>query len=254
MKKTIVYRNRAEIKILSIFMGGIWLLLYSYATINDLLISNSALLHNQKFLWTLAVVFALPIIIIARYKIEFDFEKRIITYTWYFLPQKTYYFDEVRAVTEVERNVFESLRYSFYVNDKRIFHFSEMDFQGQTKQSTDLLNEFLFGDGRFLYDIECSLKQAGYRFVVRNYALDEFIGTVHFSDHFRTDKNMCIRRISVSYDDKTEMFLLNVIETKHNRDDLSIKPEVRIICEMQVNKEELKETLLRLSNEYNNID
>ena len=228
--------------------------MYLSATISDVLSQNSSFWENQKALYIFALVFSIPIIVIGRYRIVFDFENRIITYVWYFLPKKKYSFDEITLYTKVEKNSFRSLLYEFYKDDKRIFHFSEINFQSQTKQDVSVLKEFLNEEGKFIYDIEKSIKKEGYRFVIRNYALKEFIGRVHFSDHFRTDKNMCIRNISVSYDDKTAMFLLSIIETEYNRDNLFMQPEVRTICEMQVIKEELKETLLRLSNEYNNIN
>ena len=117
-------------------------------------------------MWTLAIIFALPIIIVARYRIKFDFEQRVLTCVRYFSLPKKYCFDELNMVAELNNSPWGYRKYTFYKNGKKIFVTTDVDFEFKTREKADCLNEFLSGDGKFIYDVERSIEQAGYTCLV----------------------------------------------------------------------------------------
>ena len=178
MYKTIVYRNRAEVKLLSIVCGIVWGILYAITTIGDLMSQNPVFWHNQKCVWFMGFVFAIPVFIVSRFRIIFDFNNCTITKIGYFTRAKKYSFDEI-TVSVSSRGWHSIGCYIFKRNDQKIFQFSEIDFQSQTQESVDCLKGLFKGNEKFLYDIECSLEREGYNVLVYTYALEPHILRVH---------------------------------------------------------------------------
>ena len=83
--KIITYKNRLEIKIISIFytiiVGGLFL----YVLISDAVSQNEFIFENLLKLLLGFSPFLVILWIIARYKIVFDFNKMEITYVYFLL-------------------------------------------------------------------------------------------------------------------------------------------------------------------------
>ena len=80
VNKRITYRNRTEIKIISIFYAIIFGGLFMYALISNMASNNDLILNNLLNLILGFLPFLVILWSIARYKIVFDFNKKEITY------------------------------------------------------------------------------------------------------------------------------------------------------------------------------
>ena len=178
MKKTIVYRNRMEVKLLSIVCGRVWGILYTITTIGDLMARNPVFWHNQKCVWLIGFVFAIPVLIICRHRIAFDFSSRIITHVGYLAPKRRYSFDEV-SVSMSKRTAHAPNSFVFQINNQKLFQISEIEFEGQTRESASCLKELFKGEAKFLYDLERSIERNGYHVQVYAYSLEEQILSIH---------------------------------------------------------------------------
>ena len=245
MKKTIVYENPLEVKIVIYSVGGIWSALYLFVTICDLMSNNPVFWHNQEFLWILAVFFVTPIIIIARYRVQFDFEKRVFTYYGYFSPKKKYSFDEINAVATIDGIFLDSIRYTFFVYGKKIFTTTNLDFEKQTRKKSECLNEFLSLEGRFLYDVKDRINQAGCRFIVYTYAFNESIGIIDV-DNIQTNENACDCYITVGYDCTKSKFVLKTQEIQYDKTSMDAPMLHKIVDEVVVDQERLEESILSM--------
>ena len=76
--KIITYKNRIEIKIISIFYTIIFGGLFIYVLILDMVTNNDLILKDLLNLLQCFLPFLVVLWIIARYKIVFDFNKNII--------------------------------------------------------------------------------------------------------------------------------------------------------------------------------
>lgn len=180
MKKTVIYRNRIEVKILSIVCGIIWGILYAVITTCVLITHNPAFWHIQKCMWIIGFFYAIPVLIVFRYRIIFDFSNRIITYVGYFAPKKRYSFDELEVSDSMsQRTACVPNRFVFQINNQKLFQISEIDFEGQTRESASCLKELFKGEAKFLYDLERSIERNGYHVWVCAYSLEEHILNIH---------------------------------------------------------------------------
>ena len=179
MKKTVIYRNRIEVKLLSIVCGIIWGILYAVITTCDLITHNPVLWHNQKCMWIIGFFFAIPVLIVFRYRIIFDFSNRIITYVGYFAPKKWYSFDEIEVSVSMSGTAHVSNCFVFQINNQKLFQISEIEFEGQTRESASCLKELFKGEAKFLYDLERSIERNGYHVQVYAYSLEEQILSIH---------------------------------------------------------------------------
>ena len=177
MNKTIVYWNRIEVKILAIVCGIVWGVLYAITTIGDIVSQNPVFWHNQKCVWLMGFVFAIPVLIIFRFRIIFDFNNRTITHIGYFSRKKRYSFDEV-TVSMSTRALPAPQYFIFKINNQKLFQISELDFKGQTYENADCLKTLFKGDAKLLYDIEQSVSRKGYRVAGYTYALTDHIFTI----------------------------------------------------------------------------
>jgi hypothetical protein len=179
MKKTVVYWNRIEVKLLSIVCGVIWGTLYAVITTCDLITHNPVLWHNQKCMWIIGLFFVIPVLIVFRYRIVFDFSNRIITYVGYFAPKKRYSFDEIEVSVSMSGTAHVSNRFVFQLNNQKLFQISEIDFLRKTRENTSCLKELFKGQTKFLYDLERSIERNGYHVWVYAYSLEEHILSIH---------------------------------------------------------------------------
>lgn len=210
----IVYKNKLEIKILAIAIGLLFGVIYLLITINDLIINNPAFWHNQSCLLLIAFVFSLPIIIVARYRIIFDFDKHTVTHRGFFTPEKTYRFSDL----DVDYVVVSSIvsRFVFSLDEKVIFKLEELDFIKQTGESSDWLKELFGGEALEIYHIEKRLNSLdiiayvtkysftpeltifinnrnnsyGARLITAEYLFDEDSFLIHFEKMDTTPKNI----------------------------------------------------------------
>ena len=148
----IIYKNKLELKILTIGIGLIFGVIYLLITINDLKINNFNFWHNQICLWMIALVFSLPIIIVARHRIIFDFDKCTVTHRGFLTPEKTYKFSELDVDYVIVSSVVS--RFVFSLGERVVFQLEEFDFIKQTGESSDWLKELFHGDALEIYHIE----------------------------------------------------------------------------------------------------
>lgn len=239
MTDRIVYRNRMEMKIISIAIAIIWSALYTIVLIGDLRAQSPHFWHNQKCLLIMLLVFCVPLLIIGRFKIIFDYRNRQITHIPYFTPRKQYSFDELCVSAERAKVTFLSMEYIFTKGSKRLFRISDVDFEGQTCESADYLKEFLQGDAKFVYDLERSIKQEGYHFTVYTYSLENTIGSVH------PEEWNCW--ITVEYHAETKSFALQVWRIEIHKDKA---PQEHIVEELSTDADSLTQTILQLAYRY----
>lgn len=162
MKSNVItYRNRLETRLLLIVCAVIFIPLFLFVLINDIAKQSEHLVHNLLCMLLLAAIVSIPVLIIARYRIVFDFQNRTITYVHYFKPKKVFSFDDVK-VRHTELNLaFPAYDFTFYVDDKKIFKISDIDFVGQTKQSDECLKELFTGTEKAMFDWERKYREKG---------------------------------------------------------------------------------------------
>lgn len=157
----ITYRNRLETRLLLIACAVILIPLFLFVLINDIAKQNEHLVHNLLCMLLCAAIISIPILIIVRYRIVFDFQNRTITYVHYFKPKKVFSFDDVK-VRHTELNLaFPAYDFTFYVDEKKIFKISDIDFVGQTKQSDECLKELFTGTEKAMFDWERKYREKG---------------------------------------------------------------------------------------------
>lgn len=157
----IIYRNRLETRLLLIACAVIFIPLFLFVLINDITKQSEHLVHNLLCMLLCAAIISIPILIIVRYRIVFDFQNRTITYVHYFKPKKVFSFDDVK-VRHTELNLaFPAYDFTFYVDEKKIFKISDIDFVGQTKQSDDHLKELFTGTEKVMFDWEMKYRDKG---------------------------------------------------------------------------------------------
>lgn len=148
----IVYKNKLEVKILVIVCGLVFGSLYLFCTITDLSVRNPHFWHNQLCLLQIALLFSIPIVIIARHRIVFDFDKRTVTRRGYLTPERTYDFSELDVDYVLVSPVVS--RFIFSTGGRIVFKLEEFDFQKQTGESSDWLKELFRGEALEIFHIE----------------------------------------------------------------------------------------------------
>lgn len=157
----ITYKNRLETRLLLIVCAVIFVPLFLFTFINDLIHQSEHLVHNLLSMLLCAAIVSIPILIIVRYRIVFDFQSRTITYVHYFKPKKVFSFDDVKVRHTELQLAFPAYDFIFYVDDKKIFKISDIDFVGQTKQSDDRLKELFTGTEKAMFDWELKYREKG---------------------------------------------------------------------------------------------
>ena len=239
MKERIVYRNRIEIKILSIAIAIIWGILFAIVLAGDLQAKSPHLGHNLKCLLITLLIFCIPILVISRYRIVFDYRNRQITYVPYFAPKKQHRFDDLCVSIDRRKTSFFSQEFIFTKCGKRIFRISDLDFECQTRESADCLKELLQGDAKFVYDLERSIKQEGYHFTVYTYSLGSVIGSVH--------SNEWSNWITVEHHTETNSFTLQVKRIEIRKD---TEPKEYIVAQQTADSNSLTQSILQLAHLY----
>lgn len=239
MKERITYRNRIEVKILSIAIAIIWGILYTIILIGDLRTQSPHFLHNQTSLFIMLLIFCVPIVMIGRYRIIFDYKNRQITHIPYFGPKKQYRFDVLCVSIERGKTSFLTWDFVFKKDTKRLFRISDVDFAHQTRESADHLKELLQGDAKFVYDLECSIKQEGFLFTPYDYSLSEVIGSVSSKkrNHW----------ITIRYKTETKSFTLQAWKFEIHKD---TGPKEYIIEEVTTDADALIQSILELAYRY----
>ena len=239
MKERITYRNRIEVKILSIAIAIIWGILYTIILVGDLRTQSPHFWHNQMSLLIMLFIFCVPIVIIGRYKIIFDYKNRQITHIPYFRPKKQYRFDELYVSIERRKTGFLTWEFIFTKDGKRLFRISDVDFAHQTRKSADHLKELLQGDAKFVYDLERSIKQEGFLFTPYSYSLSEVIGSVSSIEWHQW--------ITIRYQAETKFFTLQVWKIEIHKD---TGPKEYIIEEDTTDADALIQSILELAYRY----
>jgi hypothetical protein len=239
VKKTVIYRNRIEVKLLSIVCGIIWGILYAVITTCDLITHNPVLWHNQKCMWIIGFFFAIPVLIVFRYRIIFDFSNRIITYVGYFAPKKQYSFDEIEVCFSMSGTAHVSNCFVFQINNQKLFQISEIDFLRNTRENISCLKELFKGQAKFLYDLERSIERNGYHVWVYSYSLEEHILSI-YGDAYR-------HWIQVGFQAENREFF---IECWKDDTMLDCKHTERLIEKMTADFDSLECRILELASQY----
>lgn len=239
MKERITYRNRIEVKILSVAIAIIWGILYTIILIGDFRTKSPHFLHNQTSLFIMLLIFCVPIVIIGRYRIIFDYKNRQITHIPYFGPKKQYRFDVLCVSIERGKTTFLTWDFVFKKDAKQLFRISDVDFAHQTRESADHLKELLQGDAKFVYDLERSIQQEGFLFTPYGYSLSETIGSV--------SSNEWNHWITIRYQAEIEFFTLQVWEIDIHKD---TGPKESSIEEVTTDADALIQSILELAYRY----
>lgn len=201
-KKVITYKNRMEIRILLIAYAVIFLPLGLFVIINDILHQNEHLLQNLLYFSVVLAIALIPLLVIARYRIQFDYQNRTITYVPYFKPKKTFSFDDVTVKYVEQELAFPAYRFVFYVQDKKLFKISDIDFEAQTKQSSDKLKELFSGTEKAMYEWEQKYKKMGVVPHVTQYASETSDRVIYIGK--------CDIKLHIAYVQGEDLFVIQV--------------------------------------------
>lgn len=200
--KIITYQNRMETRLLLIAEAIILLPLTFFILINDIIRQSEHLLHNMLCILLVWAIALIPVFIIARYCIKFDYQKRTIAFVPYFAPKKTFSFDDV-TVKHVERKLaFPAYDFVFYANDKKLFKISDIDFEAQTKQSADNLKELFTGTEKAMYEWEQKYKKMGVVPHVTQYASETSDRVIYIGK--------CDIKLHIAYVQDEDLFVIQV--------------------------------------------
>lgn len=174
-EKIIIFRNRIEIKILTVA----YVIIFIPSSI--LLIITAIKTKSPELLSIFAfVLFFLAILyIINRFRIVFNYEKEVIKYTGYFSKTESYTFKDIKVRYEKSRNSLPNdCNYVFLYNNKVIFKISSINFEGQTKKSINYLNQLFTDEQRIIYCLKDLNIKDGY-IGFYTYELAEQIATAY---------------------------------------------------------------------------
>lgn len=239
MKDTIIFRNRIEVKIISIAIGIIWGILYGIILYGDLSSHSPHFWHNQICLLIMLLIFSIPVLIIRRFKIIFDFKNQLITHIPYFRPKKVYSIDELEVSIQRGKTSFLTWDFVFLQNSKKLFSIHDLDFAYQTRESTDCLKMLLQGDAKFIFNLERAVKQEGFNFIPYDYSLAEHFGSVRAEDRPNW--------ITIKYQKSTQLYTLQVwtFEIDQHKG-----PKEHILDESTASADTLTRSVLELAHQY----
>lgn len=229
-EKIIIFKNRIEVKILMI----VYTILFIPVSI--LLIITAIKTNNPELLtiFTFVLFFIGMLYIINRFRIIFDYEKELIKYTSYFSKTKTYTFQEIKVHYEKNKNTLPNdFKYIFLYNSKVIFKISSIDFEGQTKESVDYLNQLFTDEQRIIYSLKDLNIKDGY-IGFYTYELADQIAATYLSNNIT---------IKLGYDQTINCLKLRVFS---DNDIKKIQEELKI---NELNK--VKYIFQDLINKYN---
>lgn len=237
MSGKICYRNKTEVKILSIVIGIIYGVLACMMLVTDFMHQNEELLYNQLVLLAIFTVPLIAILIINRYRIVLDYDRREVAYTGYLTPTRVYAFDQLSVNRVVKSWIV--VDYVFTAEGKRIFHLSEVDFVHQTRADVACLKIFFTGHSKRLFDMEKHIAEEGFDIVMYHYDLTEFIGRV-FRD------NMC-PYLSIGYLKEKDQF---AIEVHHTHLENGAIPKDDVIDSTECDFDMLERNILVLARKH----
>ena len=240
MKEKVIFRNRIEVKILTIGAGIVWFILSALVLILDLRTHNPHFGHNQKCLLMIPLVFSVPILIIHRFRIIIDFRNKTITHIPYFKPKKIDSMDELDISVQRGKTRFLTRVFVFFKQGKKLFCIQDIDFVHQTRESVDYLKMLLQGDAKFVFDFERALKSEGYYFTPYDYSLAEDFGSIHSRD--------TTNWITIKFQKATRTFTLQVFKLKVDPDKGPIGNT--IIHETSASPDDLARSALALAHQY----
>jgi hypothetical protein len=178
----LAYRNRIEMKILSI--------VYLVVGIPTLILLIYSSLSEPSNLIALIVfpILVLPLFVINRFKIVIDMTNGLIIYTGYFKSTKTYKLSSVVVrISKGKTTLSNDIVFGFFFYDKIIFKISSIDFEGQTGKNIDQLRVLLVNDCRILLELEKGIVINNGYIVMNSYEIDEDIAVVYLSNGVSID-------------------------------------------------------------------
>ena len=211
----IVYKNKLEVKILVIVCGLVFGSLYLFCTINDLRINSPHFWYNQLRFLQIALLFSIPIVIIARHRIIFDFDKNTVTRRGYLTAERTYnfselYVDYVFASPVVSRFIFSS-------GERVIFKLEKFDFEKQTGESSDWLKELFRGEAMEIFHIEKRLDSLDIIARASKYSFTDGL-QFYISNRYNSDG---ARLITAKYLSDEDSFMVYFEEMDTNPENIS---------------------------------
>lgn len=129
--KILVLSEKKSAVGLMIFGVAAPLILFFAILINDLRIENEHLLHNMLSVGLVGLammaVTVIPALLILRYRITFDFGRRVMTYAHPFKAKREISFDDIELSYKQENPKLPNYCYVFKTGGKRILKISEFD-------------------------------------------------------------------------------------------------------------------------------
>lgn len=221
----IVYKNKLELKILTIAIGLIFGVIYLLITITDLKMNNINFWHNQICLWLIALVCSIPIIIVARHRIIFDFDKCTVTRRGFLTPEKTYKFSDLDVDYVMVSSVVS--RFVFSLDERVVFKLEEFDFIQQTGESSDWLKELFHGDALDIYHIEKRLNSLDSIAYVTKYSFTSGL-TIYIHNR---NNSYGERRITAEYLVDEDNFLIHFEKMDTTSENIS---SMKLIKELKI--------------------
>lgn len=238
-KDVVIYKNRVEVKILTIVFFIVFIPLIILLLVETVKRGIIELLPYIVVTFCFFLFVGFWIFIIARYKVIFDFTNKTVSYTPYFKRTKRYKFKEIVIKFVSDKTIFETHDIYFYVNNKKIFKISEMDFEFKTKCNISCLIKSFKEEKKIISDIEKYLLEDSAPIKIYNYSFHEHIGVIYLTN----------KHISFGYDNKAQSFIIKVYEEFINEQFI---PESKILFESteKMNYEDLLFYLTHIFGQY----
>lgn len=187
-EKIIKYKNRIEVKILSIVY---LILLFPILVILIIEIIKRGFSELWPYVFMFGMfllLFLLILFIINRFNIIFNYKEEKIIYTPYFKKTKIYKFEDVEIYyCKSKTTLPNDYDYDFLYNGKRIFKLSSIDFEGQTKVNIDHLKSLFRNEQKYIYELEQEIKKMNIDLFVLTYELDEDIAIAYLPNGITID-------------------------------------------------------------------
>jgi len=245
-KDIIIYKNKLEVKIIIIAISIFYIPFFSYVLINDLITNNEHIIKNIIILLLLCLIGYIPVLVINRLKIIFNFKDNYIMYRSYFNKTKKYNFDDISVSDKRGKGIIFSYDYIFYFKNKKVFKINHIDFETNTKKSHICLMSFFRGFEKKLIDLSNNLKK-------ENIAIQIICHSIPYTT-FRMYNVLYMfgKFIDVNYDQKTKEFVFSVYSnyfSKENNIEYNIINQ-KIIKQYRCKVNELEMTSKNLVDLY----
>ena len=246
MKNKIVYRNKIELIILIVAFSIIYIPLFSYVVINDIIKNSPYILSNIGGLLIFLFVLLIPILIISRFKNIFDYDNNKVIYIPYFKKKKVYNFDDLEIVYQHSKTTVLCYDFIFYYNKEKLFKISDIDFKGQTKCDPVYLKKIFKGIEKRIFELEIKLKEENVDVYVYSYSIPNIKISIGINDYHYS--------IEIEYNSYCDKFHCSIIKKEMENEGYYKVPTVSLLENISINLDDLEKVCLSYIHKFKNLN